>query len=403
MLPSMMRLYVFLFAIAAANETLDSKDACSLYAIKGDTCGQSDLDCKYTKYAKLAEKSLKDGTCASQGYTVKGSTTTKTYPVIGDITITEYTKPSVQYTEVGGTCSLYAIKGDTCGQSDLDCKYTKYAKLAEKSLKDGTCASQGYTVKGSTTTKSYPVIGSITITEYTKPSVQNKEVGDACSLYAIKGDTCGQSDLDCKYTKYAKLAEKSLQDGTCASQGYTVKGSTTTKKYPVIGSITITEYTKPSTLLLAMNGSCSLYAIKGDTCGQSDLDCKYTKYAKLAEKSLKDGTCASQGYTVKGSTTTKSYPVIGTITITEYTKPSMQLVEMTGTCSLYAIKDEKCGQSDLDCRYTKYAKLAEKSLQDGTCASQGYTIKESTVTKSYPVIGEITVIEYSKPTFSVVV
>merc|ERR1712110_1060606 len=145
------------------------------------------------------------------------------------------------------TCSLYAIDGDTCGQSDLDCNYVKYAKLAEKSLKDGTCASQGYTVKGSTTTKSYPVIGDIVITEYTKPSkAVSSSATDTCSLYSINGDTCGQSELDCTYVKYAKLAEKSLKDGTCASQGYTVKGSTTTKSYPVIGDIVITEYTKPS-------------------------------------------------------------------------------------------------------------------------------------------------------------
>merc|ERR1719331_2164720 len=108
-------------------------DTCSLYAIEGDTCGQSDLDCKFVKYAKLAEKDLKDGTCASQGYTVKGSTETKTYPVIGQIVITKYTKPSLEAVE--DTCSLYAIQGDTCGQSDIDCKYVKYAKLAEKDLK----------------------------------------------------------------------------------------------------------------------------------------------------------------------------------------------------------------------------------------------------------------------------
>merc|ERR1712139_396022 len=160
-----------------------------------------------------------------------GSNETRSYPVIGDIVITKYTKPSA-FT-VSDTCSLYAIDGDTCGQSDLDCAYTKYAKAAEKSLKDGTCADQGYTVKGDSETKHYPVVGDIVITKYTKPS--EFTVSDTCSLYAISGDTCGQSDLDCKYTKYAKAAEKGLQDGTCASQGYTVKGSTTTKSYPVIG------------------------------------------------------------------------------------------------------------------------------------------------------------------------
>merc|ERR1712146_567835 len=61
----------------------------SLYAIDGDTCGQSDLDCTYVKFAKAAEKALQDGTCAAQGYTVQTGTQTKTYPVIGDITITD--------------------------------------------------------------------------------------------------------------------------------------------------------------------------------------------------------------------------------------------------------------------------------------------------------------------------
>merc|ERR1711924_440807 len=98
--------------------------------------------------------------------------------------------------------------------------------------------------------KTYPVIGNIVITQYTKPSSSlSLLVTDTCSLYAIDSDTCGQSDLDCNYVKYAKAAEKSLQDGTCASQGYTVKGSTQTKTYPVIGNIVITQYTKPSSSL----------------------------------------------------------------------------------------------------------------------------------------------------------
>jgi hypothetical protein len=79
----------------AVESIYTSGDSCSLYEISSDTCGQSDLDCAYVKEAKKVEKGLKDGTCAAQGYTVKGSTTTKHYPVVGDITVTEYTKPSV--------------------------------------------------------------------------------------------------------------------------------------------------------------------------------------------------------------------------------------------------------------------------------------------------------------------
>merc|ERR1711896_24143 len=46
----------------------------------------------YTKYAKAAEKGLLDGKCADHGYTVQTGTQTKSYPIIGDIVITTYSK-----------------------------------------------------------------------------------------------------------------------------------------------------------------------------------------------------------------------------------------------------------------------------------------------------------------------
>merc|ERR1711966_483361 len=105
---------------------------------------------------------------------------------------TEYTKPA-------------ETVADTCGQSDLDCTYVKYAKAAEKSLADGTCASQGYTVKGSTQVKSYPIIGDITITTYSKPATPVKQFFNICSLYEIHGDVCAQSDMNCDYTSDVKF------------------------------------------------------------------------------------------------------------------------------------------------------------------------------------------------------
>merc|ERR1712193_306773 len=128
------------------------------------------------KYAKAAEKALLDGTCADQGYTVQTGTQTKSYPVIGDIVITTYSKGLA----VADTCSLFEIADGSCGQSDLNCDYVKYAKAAEKGLADGTCADQGYTVQTGTQTKSYPVIGDIVITTYSKGVLQ---VADTCSLY----------------------------------------------------------------------------------------------------------------------------------------------------------------------------------------------------------------------------
>merc|ERR1712113_751583 len=119
-------------------------------------------DCDYVKYAKAAEKGLQDGTCADNGYSVQTGTQTKTYPVIGDIVITTYSKGFA----AADTCSLYQIADDECGQSDLNCAYVKYARAAEKGLQDGTCADQGYTHQTGTQTKTYPIIGDITVTTY---------------------------------------------------------------------------------------------------------------------------------------------------------------------------------------------------------------------------------------------
>merc|ERR1712054_142370 len=103
----------------------------------------------------------------------------------------------------------------------------------------------------------------IVITTYTKGFA----AADSCSLYAISDDSCGQSDLNCDYVKYAKAAEKALQDGTCADHGYSVKTGTQTKTYPIIGDIVITTYSKGLSA-----DTCSLYAISDDSCGQSDLN-----------------------------------------------------------------------------------------------------------------------------------
>merc|ERR1712217_912252 len=144
-----------------------------------------------------------------QGFTKQTGTKTIHVPVIGDISITEYGKPDI-FAE--GTCSLYEISGATCGQSDLDCKYSKYAKAFQKGLQDGKCADQGYTKQTRTKTMHVPVVGDITITEYSKPSIMAQ---GTCSLYEVSGATCGESVLDCKYSKYAKAFQKGLQDGKC--------------------------------------------------------------------------------------------------------------------------------------------------------------------------------------------
>merc|ERR1719482_703175 len=177
-------IFAILMAIASSAPV---QDTCSLYAISKDStsCGESELDCKYEKYAKAFQKELQDGKCADHGYTKQTGTKTIKVPVIGDITMTQYSKPSEMVQE---TCSLYAISKDStsCGESELDCKYEKYAKAFQKELQDGKCADHGYTKQTGTKTIKVPVIGDITVTQYSKPSEMAQET---CSLYAISKDS----------------------------------------------------------------------------------------------------------------------------------------------------------------------------------------------------------------------
>ena len=303
-------------------------------------CGECCMDPKkyslYHFFEKNLTKSATDSPCGGFGYTKYDSTTTHGFGPV-KMTLDLYDLPEGEG-EAEGTCSLYAIDGATCGQSDLDCKYAPYAKKFEKSLKDGTCAAQGYTVKGSTSTKHVPVIGDITITKYTKPGFSEAAEAEPCCLGActVAGEEkywsiakslfgtkhCGECCMDPKkyslYHFFEKNLTKSATDSPCGGFGYTKYDSTTTHGFGPV-KMTLDLYDLPEGEGEA-EGTCSLYAIDGATCGQSDLDCKYAPYAKKFEKSLKDGTCAAQGYTVKGSTSTKHVPVIGDITITEYTK-----------------------------------------------------------------------------------
>merc|ERR1739845_238463 len=148
---------------------------------------------------------LQDGTCADQGYTHQTGTQTKTYPIIGDIVITTYSKGLAS----ADTCSLYQIADDQCGQSDLNCDYVKYAKAAEKGLQDGTCADQGYTVQTGTQTKTYPIIGDITITTYSKGLSSSSDID--CSKA-----TC-QEACTCSLDKCASQIDECMAAPNCAS------------------------------------------------------------------------------------------------------------------------------------------------------------------------------------------
>jgi len=307
-----------------------SADICSLYAISGDSCSESELRCDYTKYAKLAEKSLADGTCADQGYTIETSTSTKTYPIVGDIKVTTYSQGLE-----ADTCSLFAITYGNCFETELRCDYTKYAKLEDKTLADGTCADQGYTIETDTSTTTYPIVGDVKVTVYE----QGLEA-DTCSLFAITGDSCSESELRCDYTKYAKLAEKSLADGTCADQGYTIETSTSTKTYPIVGDIKVTTYSQgmletKEAETCCVDDACvapkvKYYSVdlKHGFCGEACMDPAKFGIYKIFEKNLtlseSLNPCSEQftpfgtHYTEYNDTVTHGLPGVLTVTLDLY-------------------------------------------------------------------------------------
>merc|ERR1711968_390731 len=65
--------------------------------------------------------------------------------------------------------TLFKISGEECGQATLDKKYESYA-IKFAGLKEGTCASVGFTVADGTKVIKVPVLGQITIGKYKKPS-----------------------------------------------------------------------------------------------------------------------------------------------------------------------------------------------------------------------------------------
>lgn len=303
-----------------------TSDACSLYAIKGDVCGQSDVDCKYTKYAKAAEKALKDGTCASHGYTVKGKSTSKTYPVVGKITITEYTKPLLAASEekimkvniqnsMSDSRDLYYARGSSAcwgipglaPQQDGSLNIVPDETNTACTCSDSTCDYYAKLLM--------PLYLDSKLDIFHK---HEELLGQVEFLGHGKKDSSGAV----QWTYKCEVIDAEATHNISCDEVTSPDPSTYFKAYQVSLSDPSEKSAKPRIHFKGATDTCSLYSMSGDVCGQSDIDCKYTSYAKAAEKSLQDGTCASQGYTVKGTSTTKSYPIIGDITITQYTKPS---------------------------------------------------------------------------------
>merc|ERR1719386_215119 len=114
------------------------------------------------------------------------------------------------------------------------------------------------------------------------------------------------------------IADGSTGYSSCADLGWPKYSDTVTHGFGLTCTLDLYDHAD-----LASGETCSLFEISGDTCGQSDLDCAYTGPAKAFRKTLADGKCADQGYTVKTGEQTMSVPVIGDISVTTYSKGSM--------------------------------------------------------------------------------
>merc|ERR1712023_467889 len=142
--------------------------------------------------------------CADHGYTVEAGTQTKSYPVIGDIVISTYSKASLRAeaeveAEVTGEC--YCSCCNWCHMSECFDGHS--------CCDDPSCSGCGHLEDDMTP-------------EWVLEARSAAHLQAAtCSLYEIANGMCGQSDLNCDYVKFAKAAEKGLQDGKCADHGYT--------------------------------------------------------------------------------------------------------------------------------------------------------------------------------------
>jgi lipocalin len=95
----------------------------------------------------------------------------------------------------------------------------------------------------------------VTTWEPAVAAIEEEEPLDNTTLYQIKDGECGEVAMDSKYAPEATKVDKDLKEGTCTSVGYTVADGTQTVKVPVLGSLTVHKYKKPSvTMLTAGDG-----------------------------------------------------------------------------------------------------------------------------------------------------
>jgi lipocalin len=132
--------------------------------------------------------------------------------------------------------TLYKISSTGCGEATLDAKYES-AAISFAGLKEGTCASQGYTVDDGTTTENVPVLGSVVIHKYTKPATMEAVATPVCP--PLQYDTVDNFDLKAYVSArwYFQLASPvqylPTSENFCLQAHYTLKKSRTLLGYDI--------------------------------------------------------------------------------------------------------------------------------------------------------------------------
>merc|ERR1712178_244912 len=106
-------------------------------------------------------------------------------------------------------------------------------------------------------------------------------------MYTLKNaPECVEADMPCAFEPQAKQKDPTYKDGTCASQGYTVKGQSKVIPFPK-GNVTLTEYTKPGDVIAKED--CQMYTLKNaPECVEADMPCAFEPQAKQKDPTYKD-------------------------------------------------------------------------------------------------------------------
>merc|ERR1719453_2266621 len=216
--------------------------------------------------------------------------------------------------------------GECCMKPSDYKLYHFFEKNLTKSASASPCSGFGYTKYDSTVTHGFGPV-KMTLDLYDLPSAAaaaptclhdtdatDHKCFEACAAMAFK--TKGYNAAGACPPQYnSKDTSKTVTQ--CAD------GVTNLRWCPAAQVVNVTFTTKGEAgqgMVAGVLDDVTLYKIAGATCGQATLD---SKYAAPAEKfaGLKEGTCASQGYTVAAGTKTVKAPVIGDITVSEFKKP----------------------------------------------------------------------------------